>query len=418
MVKSSIELKDASSYLKILEASDEGIIVVQDELIVFNNQAALNISEYPQDIYIKTPISKIVHPDDVPRIMDYHHKRIAGEPAPSFVEGRYLTYSGEERWMQLNVSLVEWESKPATVIFISDITDRKYREAKFSAAFQAAGCSLTIRDMKTKKFEHVNNEFTDLTGFLPSEVIGKTPVEIGLLSEDDELVIQQKMAENGAIKDFMVPINRPDNSTRWGLYSAELINFGRKQSLISVTVDMTEYKAQQEKIEIMAMTDPLTELSNRNCFNDKFDNAIAIASREKLTLALLLIDLDLFKAVNDSYGHQAGDEVLINVAHILKDGRRGIDAVARLGGDEFALMLFSPRSKQDVEAIATNLIQAICQPIDIDGNNVQIGASIGAAFYPADGNSLDEIFQKADKALYASKHNGRNQLTFYQADGA
>lgn len=159
--------------------------------------------------------------------------------------------------------------------------------------------------------------------------------------------------------------------------------------------------------------DALTGLLNRRLFDELFLQTINLVKRNKIFSALLCIDLDHFKGINDTYGHKAGDQLLFEVAARLKNSVRESDVIARMGGDEFAIILQSSKSFVDIEATVQKIIMSITQPILISDNKVPVGASIGVAMIPADGTDPDTLMTKADLALYKCKEHGRNTFRFY-----
>ncbi|APG63221.1 hypothetical protein LPB140_10985 [Sphingorhabdus lutea] len=179
-----------------------------------------------------------------------------------------------------------------------------------------------------------------------------------------------------------------------------------------VASDITTQRAAEMKVSYMAHFDSLTGLANRFQFNQRLN---ALLNSEQNKLALILIDLDQFKSVNDSLGHSAGDKLLKGVARSLQNCLTADQFVARLGGDEFAIII-PDGGKQDVQNVADKILAAFKQPILCDEQSIVIGASIGAALCPDNGENSDEIMINADLALYSAKANGRNQLKFYQAD--
>lgn len=185
---------------------------------------------------------------------------------------------------------------------------------------------------------------------------------------------------------------------------------GEDVSFIAVIRDITERKVAEQEIRRLALTDSLTGLANRNAFSSKFENAIANTMRAKNKLALLMIDLDKFKPVNDTYGHPVGDQVLIHVADTLREICRKTDIIARLGGDEFAVVLTNLDLSAQSHLAAAKIIEALQTPIVVDDKTVQIGASIGIAYLPDDADDIDELIVKADQALYLAKEDGRNNF--------
>ncbi len=179
--------------------------------------------------------------------------------------------------------------------------------------------------------------------------------------------------------------------------------------------DITERKQSESKISFLAYHDQLTELPNRELFYDRLSHAISQAKRKHTRLALLFLDLDGFKEVNDNYGHEAGDIVLKAVAMRLQGCVRGVDTVARLGGDEFTIILSEVEKSADVIIIAEKIIQKITEPVFLYGMvKCNIGVSIGIAMYPEDGYELDKLLSAADSAMYESKAGGKKTYTFFK----
>jgi|GEM_PF-735047 len=179
--------------------------------------------------------------------------------------------------------------------------------------------------------------------------------------------------------------------------------------------DITERKQAEEHIRLLAMTDPLTGLANRHQFLNRFQDALSLARRNRdWRLAVLMLDLDRFKPVNDAYGHPVGDALLKEVGRQLREQTRETDTVARLGGDEFAVILLDAGDREMVGQIADRIAGALSAPLAILGNRIQIGTSLGVAFYPEDGDNADDLMRKADLALYAAKKAGRSTWRYYE----
>lgn len=178
--------------------------------------------------------------------------------------------------------------------------------------------------------------------------------------------------------------------------------------IVTTYTDITERKKAENLTRLLGMQDPLTRLANRALFLENLVAAIVDADRFRLQVALLMIDLDHFKPVNDTYGHPVGDAVLQKVATILTGAVRDLDTVARLGGDEFAVVLTNLSWADQAALPARRILAALQEPMDIDGRTIRIGGSIGIAFFPEHGRSPDELIARADAALYAAKGAGRN----------
>ena len=180
-----------------------------------------------------------------------------------------------------------------------------------------------------------------------------------------------------------------------------------------VVRDITERVRWEEKIKHLAMTDALTGLANRNHFNNRFLEILHHSLRFNTLFSLLLIDLDKFKPVNDTYGHQVGDILLQKVSEVLLKSCREVDTVARLGGDEFTILLNGISNTEEAAIIAGRIIDQLTNPLSIENHDIQIGVSIGISCFPGDSSDIEELTRMADKALYASKQEGRNTYRYY-----
>lgn len=189
-----------------------------------------------------------------------------------------------------------------------------------------------------------------------------------------------------------------------------------KKYAIVIVRDITEQKRIEERIHYLAQYDQLTKLPNRALFNDRLQHSIDRAQRNSIKVALIFLDLDGFKNVNDSLGHQAGDELLQIIAERLLNITRTEDTVARYGGDEFTIILEEPELTEHVAVAAKKVLQAIGEVIYLSGHEVTVGASIGISIYPDNGTDIDKLIKNADTAMYQSKKQGKNCYQFYLAD--
>ncbi|MBA2482825.1 MAG: EAL domain-containing protein, partial [Nitrosomonas sp.] len=201
----------------------------------------------------------------------------------------------------------------------------------------------------------------------------------------------------------------------WLSISTQQNASGKKNYYIGVMYDISEQKHYNERINFLAHYDALTLLPNRTLFTDRLQQSITYAKRNKFKFALLFIDLDDFKHVNDSRGHLIGDELLRKVATKLSSIMRATDTVFRLGGDEFTILTETENdiNEDKVSYIATKVLDTISKPIDLSGEKVHISASIGITLYPDDGDDIESLLKHADMAMYRSKESGRNNFLFY-----
>ncbi len=216
-----------------------------------------------------------------------------------------------------------------------------------------------------------------------------------------------------AFRDITIPVAVAGETRWWALSGTPKIDgLGNFSGFRGVGRDVTEVRRSHERIAQLARFDPLTGLANRALFREALEDALARATRTQKSCALLFIDLDRFKAVNDTMGHSVGDKLLREAAGRLRDAVGGGATVARLGGDEFAVMLPDALPRR-AEAVARSVVAALCRPFEIDGQLTGIGASVGYALGPADGASVDRLLKSADLALYEVKSNGRGAACRY-----
>jgi diguanylate cyclase (GGDEF)-like protein len=193
---------------------------------------------------------------------------------------------------------------------------------------------------------------------------------------------------------------------------------GKVSKRVCIFSDITEKKLAEERIKYMAQHDALTDLPNRILYEDRLRQALAMARREKICLALLYLDLDHFKEVNDSLGHAAGDTLLKLAAQRMLDCLRETDTVARMGGDEFAVLLPGIRTRDNALIAAEKIRRKLEMPFEIDGERVEVSSSIGCAIYPDDGQDGASLTLIADQAMYMAKQSGRNRVCFKNAVSA
>lgn len=200
----------------------------------------------------------------------------------------------------------------------------------------------------------------------------------------------------------------------WGSLAATLILFENEQAIFTALLDITEQKTLEKKLETMAMTDELTGLFNRRNFTQKGLDEFQRARRYNLPLSMMMLDVDKFKSINDTYGHQAGDYVLKNFASLIMNNIRDVDICGRLGGEEFGLIL--PNTDSDYSlTLAERLRKAIEHyPFEINGKAVSITISIGVASFVENSVSFDQMLNNADSAMYWAKNNGRNRVALYR----
>ncbi len=286
---------------------------------------------------------------------------------------------------------------------------------KLMLAVEQSPVSVMITD-KHGKIEYVNPRFTKVSGYSSDEVRGKNPRLLksshisSALYDDLWKTISSGHIWQGELQ------NRSKQGRlfiEYATISPVINSHGEITHYMAVKEDITERKAFEERLWQQTNFDPLTKLPNRALLLDRLDQAMARAHREKTRIALLLIDLDNFKTVNDSLGHEVGDVFLLQVAKRLQSLVREGDTLARIGGDEFALILSHADTLYELEESAEKILHSLTPALEIDGNDLFVSASIGIALHPQDGATSGELLKNADAAMYRAKGSGRGTYRFF-----
>ena len=333
------------------------------------------------------------------------------------------THDGALRLLRTQkLAILDASGHPSYLLGISeDITERKKAEEQLKIAanaFENTADGVIIYDAK-RCIVSVNKAFTTITGYEPHEVIGLPAA--ALRSEDHGKTFYESLwrvvNERGLWQGEMT--RRRKNGEVYPVIcsvSAIKDQSGKISHYVTVFHDISSFKQYEEKLEFLAHHDALTQLPNRALFRDRFSEALLRAHRKNNAVAVLFIDLDRFKTINDSLGHDVGDQLLLEVAKRLKRCVRDTDVVARLGGDEFTVMLDSLDTSERAAQIAEKLRVALSKPYVLAGHDMVVSASIGISCYPPDGDNVDVLLKNADTAMYQAKARGRNNYQFFSPE--
>ncbi|MDR2639751.1 MAG: EAL domain-containing protein [Helicobacteraceae bacterium] len=304
-----------------------------------------------------------------------------------------------------------------------DVTTQHEAEARLRLAakvFDNLSEAMTITDSQGR-IRTINAAFTTITGYTEDEAIGYTPGRVlGSGQHSKEFFRSMWSALKREGKWFGEIINRRKNGElfpEWLSITAVKNRSGAIEQYIALFNDISDRKQAEEHIHRLAYYDPLTGLANRALFNDRLENAIHQARRTGKSLAVIYLDLDRFKSVNDSLGHVAGDTLLKKVGAALKKLLRDGDTLSRFGGDEFAILLPEIGDMSQTELLAREILTTFEKPIELGGREVFCSTSIGIALYPADAENAADLLKNADVALYNAKNAGRTNFQYFQ-DGA
>jgi diguanylate cyclase (GGDEF)-like protein/PAS domain S-box-containing protein len=395
----------------IFEASQDAVwLVRQDGKLIDVNPAACEMLGYSREEMLSSSVLDfdVLHDENIVRETT---RQVEVEGGTRF-ESQHRRKDGKVIDVEVSISYVPSES--VSVGFIRDITEHKRAEEQLiqaASVFEYANEGITITDAEGTILE-VNQAFTHITGYSREEVLGQNPRI--LKSGRHEARFYEVMWH--ALKTKGHWSGEIWNRRKNGEIYAEILTIsaikdeeGIIQRFVALFADITAIKEQQKQLERMAHYDLLTELPNRALLSDRLHQAMAQAARHKTLLAVVYLDLDGFKEVNDTHGHDVGDQMLIQLAQRMQHALREGDTLSRLGGDEFVAVLLDLKDHEDCAQILDRLLDASAEPVWAGGLELQISASLGVSFFPqANPLDPDQLIRQADQAMYQAKQLGKN----------
>jgi len=420
-------LTESECRLKLaLEGSRQGVWDwnLQTGEIYFSPEWKALLGYRPDEIENNaTAWDQLIHPEDRPRAQARLDRYLRREAASYAADFRVQCQDGRYRWVHARGMIVQSDSAGAPLRMIgthADVHERKQAEERLrlsAAVLEHAKEAIVTTDAENRIIA-VNPAFTAITGYSAEEVIGKNPrcLSSGRHSRCFYRRMWHSLQRVGAWEGEVW--NRRKNGDvypQWLSISLIRDNDGNITHHIGVASDNTERKAVQERLEHLAHFDTLTQLPNRLLVRDRLQQALHAARRQNTTLALLFIDLDRFKIINDSLGHHVGDTLLQSVAERILACVRDMDTVGRHGGDEFTVVL--PEADRAAAAlIAQRIVESVSTPYFLCNHELAISSSIGVAAYPADGEDVDTLLQNSDTAMYHAKQAGCANVRFFESD--
>ncbi len=362
-----------------------------------------------------------IHPDDCAAALRAIQSHFQGNSRAISIEHRLRTKGGDWKWFLGRGQVVERtpEGKPLRAVgTISDISERKQADEQLqlsATVFDNVAEGIMITDAHANILS-VNRAFSEITDHPSGDVIGHNPHFLSSGHHDAEFY-RALWASLNSTGQWQGEIwDRRKNGKlylKWLSIKAVKDAKGDLAHYVGIFSDITALKENEARILHLAHHDALTGLPNRYLLQDRLNRALASAERDKSQVAMLFLDLDRFKIINDSLGHAVGDQLLKMVAERLEKCVRLSDTVSRLGGDEFLVILPQLRESETVARIAQKILDSLLQPFDIAGHAITSTFSIGISFYPNDGNDFATLLQMADTALGNAKASGRNTYQFF-----
>lgn len=421
------ELKDDCAlrfYHSLIESMHEGV-VVHDHTggIITYNQSALEILGLSAEQLLGRtsidPCWRCINETGQPFPGETHPASITiqtGKPCHGVIMGVYRP-NGALRWLSINSSVIAWrEGRPASVLVtFADITERRTAERHWETLFRHStdGMCLIPHDQSPIR---INPAFQRISG-LSEPVL--TVAQFRSLFHPEEtqrlLNIEQLLAEGRSIEQVELRLQHADGSWRWISWSCPAPN-AQDPVQYALARDITARRHHEENLKVQATTDSLTGLYNRGAFLGRLDSMLSSPVEDSQSLALLFIDLDGFKLINDTLGHDAGDEVLRTCARRIRRAVRQQDICGRLGGDELTVLLVGRLSDESAVMVGEKLLEQIQQPILLSsGGVVSLSASIGVAMDFANGDRPMDLLRQADTAMYRAKRSGKSRVCLYRS---
>ncbi|CAG1022218.1 partial putative signaling protein, partial [Patescibacteria group bacterium] len=326
--------------------------------------------------------------------------------------------NGEIYWEEAHIAPVK-DNAGKTTHYVSikiDITQRKFLQEKLRFLFEASPLGFALNELETGSFIEINDAMIKGTGYSKSEFLALSYWD--LTPREYELQEQQQLESllnTGHYGPYEKEYIRKDGTRYPVVLNGMLMHdINGNQFIWSIVENITERKQAEETIKQLAFYDPLTQLPNRRLLQERLEQAIRVSRRTGHLVAVLMMDLDKFKNVNDNLGHAAGDELLKQVSRRVTERLREMDIVARLGGDEFVIVLEKITNIQHIAPIVEAIIYNLSQPFTLyDTHQVTISASLGIALYPEHGETVEILLDNADIALYQAKDAGRNCFAYF-----
>lgn len=410
----------------LLRCAGTGIYIIQDGKFQYVNQLFQELTGYSEQELAGTYALNLVHPEDREKVRAKAIESLKGQSSLPY-EYRFIRKDGREIWVLERVVSAEYKGRQAAVGSFMDITEYKRLEAALEKSEEKY--RTVLDEVQDAYFEvdlagnltFANDSVCRHLGYSREDLIGMN-FRVFIANEDVEAVYQafnQVYRTGQPNRGFGYKVVRKDGSIGFAEISVSLLRDekGNRVGFRGIGRDVTERKLLEQKLADMAMHDPLTGLPNRILLNDRIAVALAQAQRNNSRLAVMMLDLDRFKNVNDEFGHSIGDRLLKAAGERLAGIIRKSDTVARVGGDEFVLVISQISRMEDAVRVAQKILDSFLKPFLLDGHRLHITTSIGIAVYPEDGEDVETLLKHADAAMYWAKEQGRATYELYWVEG-
>jgi len=399
------------------------------------NECFARIVGYSPEELVDSDFQAITPPEDQDSGKVVAMRLLKGEVATANFEKRYVRKDGTLTWVMLTISIQhDHDGHPLFFLtLVQDINARKQAEEslvaaqealriseeRYRLAFKMSLDSINLNSLRDGRYVDCNKAFFDATGYAPEEVIGRTSIDLNIWDDpEDRQTLVNMVREHGVCRNFEARFRKKSGETLWGLMSASVIELEGEPCILSITRDISDAKMAEDEIRHLAFYDALTELPNRRLLLERLRQALAASKRSGRQQALLFVDLDNFKTLNDTLGHPIGDLLLREVGHRLASCIRSVDTAARVGGDEFVVILddlceLPEEAAARAKIVAEKIQSRLSEPYALTGRECLSTSSIGITIFGDRNEGTSEILQQADIAMYQAKAAGRDSIRFF-----
>ncbi|ATG91583.1 EAL domain-containing protein [Methylomonas koyamae] len=410
---------------KIVVGSPEPtLLVAGDGSILLANQPAATVFRYTLDGLLGCKVDDLVpFPASLNHaaLREKFMREVKARPMSANSLLSALRADGSQFPVEISLNPLEVNNQRAVLVSIHDISERKRLERDMqlmAMIHKAIGEAVMVADADNRILA-INDAFTQLTGYTEEEVVGKSTdiLKSGRHGPDFYQHMWHSLLQTGHWQGEIW--NKRKNGEiyhEWLVINSIYNERGELERRVAMFSEITEQKHVEQAIWRQANFDPLTDLANRRMFQDRLNQEIKKAARDRNSLAVMLLDLDRFKEVNDTLGHDMGDVLLKEAAKRLLDCVREVDTVARLGGDEFTIILGELESESDTDRVARAILHRLSEPFRLGEELAYVSVSIGITLYPQDAATPEQLMKNADQAMYNAKQQGRNRYSYFTAE--
>ncbi|SOC37334.1 PAS domain S-box protein [Ureibacillus acetophenoni] len=408
-------------YRKVLDASPEPLLIHNGEIITYLNKAALNLAKAKNLCVMKgRPIADFIHSSNKEEVLNRIKLSIRRDFISEPVIERFITLDGESIYAETSTAAFQEHGQDYAIVMLRDVTqklraEKSLKESEERFRIIAENTNSVIKIIApTGKVTYCSPSIEDVLGIPIWDEIGKS-VTSNIHYEDLELfeiTMEESLKTKKSTALEMRCIHRDGYAVWIKTHITPILNENEEvERIMLISNDITDLKQKETTLTQMAFYDYLTNLPNRRLFYKQLEQAMLTTDKTGKISALMIVDCDKFKLINDTLGHDIGDEVIKEFANRLKLSLRHKDTISRIGGDEFTVVTPEMKSIDEVISVTERLLKKMNEPIYIFGHEIQLTASIGIAIYNSNSYTIEELFKKADQNLYRSKESGGNIYT-------